>query len=62
MILIAILIFLFPVVALIDILTHEFKGYDKIVWTLVVILLPLLGAVLYLSIGRFQKIDDSDPD
>ena len=60
MIFIVLLIFLFPLVALIDILTHSFKGNDKIVWVLVVILLPLLGAGLYLSIGRFQKIKETE--
>jgi len=59
---IALMIFLFPLVALIDIVTHNFKGNDKIVWVLVVTLLPLLGAGLYLSIGRFQKIKDTEPD
>ncbi len=42
--------------ALIDILKNEFIGNNKIVWILVVIFLPLLGSLLYLGIGRSQKI------
>ena len=62
LIFIIILILLFPIIALIDILRNEFKGYNKIVWVLVVILIPLFGGALYLSIGRFQKIKESETD
>ncbi|MCK5705304.1 MAG: PLDc N-terminal domain-containing protein, partial [Cyclobacteriaceae bacterium] len=30
--------------------------HDKIVWILLIILLPVLGAILYLTIGRKQKV------
>ena len=44
--------------ALIDILKSDFRGgSDKIVWLLVVVFLPLLGAILYFTIGKNQKID-----
>lgn len=43
--------------ALIDILKSQFKGgSDKVVWLLVVCFLPLLGFILYFSIGRNQKV------
>jgi len=45
-----------PLIALIDILRSEFNGYNKIIWVIVVIFLPVLGAVLYFFIGRKQKI------
>ncbi|MEP5254362.1 PLD nuclease N-terminal domain-containing protein [Winogradskyella rapida] len=44
------------VIALIDILKHEFKGNNKIVWTLVVLLANFLGVLLYFFIGRKQKL------
>ncbi len=44
------------VFALVDILKSEFTGSNKIVWLLVVIFLPVLGAVLYFLIGKQQKI------
>lgn len=47
---------LLPILAIIDILTSEFKGNDKIVWLLVVIFLSFFGAILYLVIGKEQKI------
>jgi hypothetical protein len=48
--------FLFPIIALIDILKSEFKQNDKLVWTMVVIFLSAIGAVLYYAIGRPQRI------
>lgn len=47
---------IFIIVALIDILKSEFDGLNKIVWVLVVIFLPLIGSVLYMGIGRNQKL------
>jgi len=42
--------------ALVDILKSEFTGSNKLIWVLVVILLPLLGSILYFTIGTKQKI------
>lgn len=47
---------LLPLIALIDILRSEFKGNDKIVWILVVLLANLVGTLIYFMIGRNQKI------
>ena len=44
------------IIALIDILKSKFEGNNKIVWLLVVIFINLLGAILYFTIGRKQKI------
>ncbi len=41
---------------LIDILKNEFEQNDKIIWLLVVILLPVLGSILYLFIGKAKKV------
>lgn len=46
------------IIALIDILKSEFKGNNKIVWILVVLLANFFGAVLYFLIGREQKIKE----
>jgi uncharacterized RDD family membrane protein YckC len=46
----------FTVLALIDILKSDFKGNDKLVWTIVVIFVSVLGALLYFTIGRHQKL------
>jgi len=42
--------------ALVDILKSEFTGSNKIIWVVVVLLLPLLGSILYFAIGTKQKI------
>lgn len=44
------------IIALIDLLKHDFKGNDKIVWSIIIIFLPVLGAILYFLIGRNQQI------
>ncbi|WP_240729832.1 MULTISPECIES: PLD nuclease N-terminal domain-containing protein [Flavobacteriaceae] len=43
-------------IALIDILRNKFEGNNKLIWTLVVLFFNLLGAVLYFTIGKKQKI------
>jgi len=54
--LIIILPIVFVIWVLVDILKSEFKGSNKLIWVIVVILLPLLGSILYFAIGRKQKI------
>jgi hypothetical protein len=39
-----------------DILRSRFAQNDKLIWVLAVILLPVLGAVLYLFIGKNKKL------
>ncbi len=46
---------LFPLIALIDVLTGRFEGNDKIVWVILIIFLPFIGAVLYFLIGRARR-------
>ena len=48
--------FILYIYILIDILKHEFTGYNKIIWILVIIFFPVLGAILYLVFGRIQRI------
>ncbi len=55
MLIIFLAIFIIWLIALIDILRSEFTGYNKIIWILVVLFVPLLGAILYFIIGRKQK-------
>jgi len=53
-----ILVFLIglPLIALIDILKSDIETNNKLLWVLVVLLAPFLGAILYYYIGRKQKI------
>lgn len=54
---ILIVVFIPWLIALIDILKSDFKGNNKIVWLLAVILLPFIGMIAYFFIGRRQKAE-----
>jgi hypothetical protein len=59
--LIGLLPLLLVVYALYDILTNDFRDSNmKLIWVLVVILVPCLGSILYLTIGQNQKIKKND--
>lgn len=44
------------IVTLIDIIKSKFTDSNKLIWLLLVIFIPLLGSILYLAIGKRQKI------
>lgn len=44
-------------ISLVDIIRSDFAGSNKVIWLLIVILVPLLGAILYFLVGRKQKVD-----
>lgn len=45
------------VYCLVDLLTSDFSGSNtKLIWIIIVIFLPFIGSILYLSIGRKQKL------
>lgn len=57
MILIVLALGIIPtIIALIDILRNEFSGNNKLIWFLVVLFLNIIGAFLYLLIGRQHKL------
>ena len=42
--------------AIVDAAKSEFKdGNTKIVWVLIIVLLPFIGTILYFAIGRGQR-------
>lgn len=53
---VSLFLFLLPLIALIDILRNEFTGSNKIIWVLIVLFFPFLGALLYYFIGTEQKV------
>ncbi len=53
------LVFIFPLIALVDILKSKFEGDSKLIWVIVVVFLPIMGSILYFLIGRNQKIKNS---
>lgn len=49
--------FILFLIAVIDVLKNKFEtATDKLTWFLVVILIPVIGPILYFSIGRKQKL------
>ena len=49
-------IFLLPIMALVDIVRSEFQGQnDKVIWVLIILFLNIIGAILYFFIGRNQR-------
>jgi len=54
--LVILFIFLLPLLALISVLTNQFQGNEKIMWVVIIILLPFLGSLLYFLIGRNNAI------
>lgn len=51
--------FIVWLVALVDIIRSDFTGNNKVIWLLIVILVPLIGMILYFLIGKKQKIDSN---
>ncbi|MDF1572336.1 MAG: PLD nuclease N-terminal domain-containing protein [Bacteroidales bacterium] len=51
-----ILFLLIPLIALVDVLMNEFTGSNKIIWVVLILFLPFLGAILYFLVGTKQKI------
>jgi hypothetical protein len=46
-----------PIIALISILKSEFRGNDILIWVLVTLFLPLFGSILYVIIGRTNRLN-----
>ena len=54
---IAIFVFIFWLYTLVDCITKESsEGNDKLVWTLVILLVPLIGSLLYYFMRRPERI------
>ena len=50
-------VLLFPLLMVVNVLQSKFRDpYNKLVWVVVILLVPLVGALLYLLIGRNQRI------
>lgn len=51
------ILFLLPLIALVDVIRSDFRGSnDKLIWVIVILFLNIIGALLYLIIGRNQRI------
>ena len=53
----SLLIILLPIIALFSILKSIFKdSTTKLIWVLVILLVPVAGPILYFFIGRRQRV------
>lgn len=48
------------IISFFDILKSKFEGNEKIIWVLVIIFVPIIGEIAYLTIGRKQKIKEDN--
>jgi len=48
--------FLFPLLALVDIIRSKFEGNMQLIWVIIVVFFNVIGTILYFIIGRNQKI------
>jgi len=53
--LIGILVFILDIIAIVSILKSSADGATKILWMLLVILLPFIGMILYFAIGPGRR-------
>ncbi|MCJ7593157.1 MAG: PLDc N-terminal domain-containing protein [Desulfobacterales bacterium] len=56
LVLLVLLTFILWIIAFVNILRSDFTGNNKLVWLLVVTLVPLIGSIAYFFIGRKQKV------
>ncbi|HLX40505.1 MAG TPA: PLD nuclease N-terminal domain-containing protein [Ktedonobacteraceae bacterium] len=58
---IAVLVFIFWLYTLVDCVTKESsEGNDKLVWTLIILLVPLIGSLLYYFVRRPERMKAVD--
>lgn len=53
---VACLVSILSLFALIDLLRSQFMNNDKLIWTMILLFVPIFGPLLYFTIGRKQKV------
>ncbi|WP_055434993.1 PLD nuclease N-terminal domain-containing protein [Lacinutrix algicola] len=53
---VALLSFVLFFLAFISVILNKFKGNDKLMWVLVILLVPFFGPIVYFAIGRKGRI------
>jgi len=44
-----------PIIALISVLSNQFPNNEKLIWVLVIIFAPLMGALIYFMTGKLRQ-------
>ncbi len=50
-----ILLILLPIAEIIDIIRSNIYENDKIIWIIIIILIPVLGSILYFLLGKNRR-------
>lgn len=53
---VALFLFLLPILAIVDIIRSKFEGNMQLIWIIIVVFFNVIGTILYFAIGRNQKI------
>lgn len=48
----AILLVLLPIIAIVDIIRSRMYENDKIIWVIIIIVIPILGSILYFLLAK----------
>lgn len=51
-----VVLILLPSLALMSVFRNEFEGNKRYLWAAVIILIPVIGPLLYIFIGRQQRL------
>jgi len=51
-----VVLILMPAMALMSVFRNEFEGNKRYLWAAVIILIPVVGSLLYIFIGRQQRL------
>ena len=54
-----IFVVVFPLLALISVLSNRFPNNEKLIWVLVILFAPLFGAMVYFMIGKSRRTTKS---
>ena len=49
------LLILLPIFAIVDLIRSRIRDNDKVVWIIIIIIIPILGSILYFAIGKSQR-------
>ncbi|MBE0655572.1 MAG: PLDc N-terminal domain-containing protein [Bacteroidales bacterium] len=49
------LLILLPIFAIIDLIRSRIRDNDKVIWIIIIIIIPILGSILYFAIGKSQR-------
>lgn len=49
------LLILLPIFAIVDLIRSRIRDNDKVIWIIIIIIIPILGSILYFALGKSQR-------